>query len=145
MPSAVVQDGTDLRQRGPSAAERQATDVVSRAFDGDLVDVGTFLGAPASLGTKREVEAELDAMAQFIRRFYQMPADQVLKYVGAFSARLTELTVQLHRVEADDRQYTRVRTQQVQKWLDELDTQFKVASRLIEVQRIDLLHLRGGV
>ncbi len=44
----------------------------------------------------------------------------------------------LHRVEASDRQYTRVRTSQVEKWLADLDRQFRIASRLIEVQRQDL-------
>jgi formate-dependent nitrite reductase cytochrome c552 subunit len=96
------------------------------------------------LGTREEIQAELDDIAAACRQFHVQQPDQVMKQVAAYGARLTELTVLLHRVEALDRQYTRVRTQQVEKWLAELDRQFKVASRLVEVQRQDLALLGGA-
>jgi hypothetical protein len=95
------------------------------------------------LGSRDDIQAELDSIAAACRQFHMQQPDQVLKQVAAYGARLTELTVLLHRVEALDRQYTRVRTQQVEKWLAELDRQFKVASRLVEVQRQDLALLGG--
>jgi hypothetical protein len=55
------------------------------------------------------------------------------------------MAVLLHRKEGESRQWTRVRTQQVQRFLDELDRQWKTASRLIEVSRQDLQVLRGQV
>ena len=61
-----------------------------------------------------------------------------MREVAAYSARLTELAVLLHRVEGTDRQYTRIRTQQVERFLAELDRQYKIASRLVEIMRQDL-------
>lgn len=135
----VVQDGTALRRAPESPTGEQTTPVPGASFAPQpLVDVGSFLGEASKLGTKDEIQAELDAMAAFVRRFYMLPADQVLIYCGAFTARLTELAVLLSRHEAYDRQYTKVRTQQVQRWLDELENQMRIASRLIEVKRQDL-------
>jgi hypothetical protein len=61
-----------------------------------------------------------------------------MRETAGYSARLTELCVLLHRVEGSNRQYTRIRTQQVERFLAELDRQFKIASRLVEVLRQDL-------
>lgn len=111
-------------------------------------DVGSHwelapLAAPGHLGTREDIQNELNGIAASIRHFHVKPPDMVMRETAAYSARLTELTVLLHRVESTDRQYTRVRTQQVQRYLEELDRQFKVASRLLEAQRQDLELLRG--
>ena len=102
------------------------------------VDATTVLPAPGTLGDKTSIEAELDLIAAAIRGFHRKQPDQVMREVAAYSARLTELAVLLHRVEGSNRQYTRIRTQQVQRFLDELDRQFKIASRLVEILRQDL-------
>jgi len=96
------------------------------------------LGPVGHLGTRDDIQYELDRMAFAIRSFSLKQPDQVMREIAAYSARLTELEVLLHRVESLDRQYTRVRTMQVQKWLEELDRQFKIASRLVEVMRQDI-------
>lgn len=96
------------------------------------------LGAPGQLGTRSEIEKELDLIAAVIRSWYSQPPDKVMRECGACTARLSELEVLLHRVEAGNRQYTRIRTQQVDRFLAECDRQFKVASRLVEVQRQDI-------
>lgn len=101
------------------------------------------LGPAGHLGPKAEVEKELDLIIAAIRSFYAKPADMVLRECSAYTARLTELCVLLHRVEGLDRTYTRVRTQQVERFLMELDRQWKTASRLIEVQRQDIEVMRG--
>lgn len=95
------------------------------------------------LGSRAEVEKELDLIAAATRLFHMKPADMVMRECSAYTARLTEMCVLLHRVEGESRHWTRVRTQQVQRFLDELDRQWKTASRLIEVQRQDLTVLRG--
>jgi hypothetical protein len=100
------------------------------------------LPVPGHLGTKEEIQEELDGIARSIRTFHLKQPDQVMRESGAYSARLTELRVLLHRVESTDRQYTRVRTQQVERWLDEIDRQFKIASRLLEASRQDLELMR---
>lgn len=97
----------------------------------------------AGLGTRPQIQAELDDIAAAMRGFYLKPPDQVLRECSAYSARLSELYVLLHRVEGLDRQYTRLRTQQVEIYRDEMREQWKTASRLIEVQRQDLMLLGG--
>ena len=52
--------------------------------------------------------------------------------------------MQLQRVEGYDRQYKSLRTQQVQRLHDELERQFKIHSRMLEVRRQDL-SLMGGI
>ena len=94
------------------------------------------------LGTRPQIERELDGMALAIRAFALKQPDQIMRESAAYSARLTELCVLLTRVESLDRQYLKVRTQQVERYLAELDRQFKIASRLVEVMRQDLELMR---
>lgn len=118
------------------AAAQAPTDVAANVF---------MLMAPLrhTLGTRPEIEAELDGIAVAVRTFDRKQPDQVMRETAAYSARLTELCVQLHRVESRDRNYVRIRTQQVERWLTELDRQFKIASRLVEVMRQDLELMKG--
>lgn len=103
------------------------------------------LRAPGQLGSRQDIEDELDLVAAAIRCFHLKAPDQVMRECAAYSARLTEMCVLLHRVEGQSRQYTRIRTQQVEKFLAELDRQFKTASRLIEVSRQDIALMGGQV
>lgn len=111
-----------------------------------LVPPATLGGVPApgmaylanGLGSRADIERELDGIALAIRAFALKQPDQIMRETAAYSARLTELCVLLSRHEASDRQYLRVRTQQVERYLSELDRQFKIASRLVEVMRQDL-------
>jgi hypothetical protein len=129
MPEAVMSEGRNLRA--------VPEDEPSKPPPWQIAP----LGYAGHLGTRQEIEAELDNVALAMRMFHVKQPDQVMREVGAYTARLTELCVLLHRVESLDRQYTRVRTQQVERFLAELDRQFKIASRLIEVQRQDLAML----
>jgi len=106
----------------------------------DAVDA---LGPAGHLGDRAEIEKELDLIAAVIRTFHCKPADLVMRECSAYSARLTEMAVLLHRNESVSRQYTRVRTQQVERFLTELDRQWKTASRLIEVSRQDIALIGG--
>lgn len=93
-------------------------------------------------GSKKAVEDELDAIMLAVRMFHVKQPDQVLRECAAYTARLTEMVVMLHRTEGQDRTYMKLRTQQVEKFLAELERQQKTASRLIEVNRQDL-HASG--
>jgi hypothetical protein len=136
---AVAAEGEPL-----PLAENPATEVRTPVLVPPSAQPGLYI-APMGmgLGTRVQIETELDAMAADIRLFWSYEPDLVLRKCSAYTARLTELYVALNRVEALDRQYTRVRTQQVAIWLEELDRQFRTASRLIEVQRLDLQLLNG--
>lgn len=96
------------------------------------------LAAPGTLGSRDEVQEELDGIVGAIRQFHIKHPDQVLRECSAYGARLTELSVLLHRVESQDRQYQRLRTMQVQKIIEEIERQFRTASRLVEINRQDL-------
>lgn len=111
---------------------------VSTPVEYALLDPIAMLGRPNYLGTRQEIQTELDVIALAIRAFHRKQPDQAMREIAAFSARLTELAVLLHRVESTDRQYTRIRTQQVERFLAELDRQYKIQSRLVEVMRQDL-------
>ncbi len=141
MPTAVLSDATSLRPSPDpaTAPQPQPPTAVSGVW------MMAPLAAAGFLGTKEDVQHELDGIAMAVRAFHLKQPDQVMKEVAAYTARLTELVVLLHRVEALDRQYTRVRTAQVEKWLVELERQFKIASRLVEVNRQDLAVIGGQV
>jgi hypothetical protein len=108
-----------------------------------VVTAFTEILADEELGTKEEVEAELNAMMRAIRLFFELEPDAVMRIGAAYSARLTEIYVHLHRVEGRVREWRQVRTQQVIPILTELDRQFKRASRELEIRRQDLDQLRG--
>lgn len=100
------------------------------------------LARAGHLGSRKDIEDEIDEILRSVRTFHLKQPDQVMREGSAYSARLTELQVLLHRVESTDRQYTRVRTQQVERVLTEIERQFKTASRLLESSRQDLELLR---
>lgn len=131
MPQSQMEDATDFR---PPQNEGGDIPPVQQIF----MDPLDYLGPPGHLGTRSEIEKELDLIAAVIRTFHRLQSDQVLRLCSGYSARLTEMQVLLHRVESTDRQYTRIRTQQVERYLAELDRQWKTASRLVEVMRQDL-------
>lgn len=101
------------------------------------------LAAAGTLGSREQVEGELDGILLTIRDFWAQEPDQVMGHCASIGARLSELEVLLHRVETRDRQFKQIRTMQVQKISAEVDRQFRIASRLIEVRRQDIESLRG--
>jgi hypothetical protein len=129
MPTSTVEAGTNFEPD-----ERPATVLFLNPFDEPM----DALNDPGVLGDRQTIEKELDLIAAAIRVFWRKQPDQVLRECSAYSARLTELAVLLHRVEAGNRQYTRIRTQQVERFLAEIDRQWKTASRLVEVMRQDI-------
>lgn len=120
-----------------------STPVEPEVLQAMFYDPVEALGPAGHLGERPEIEKELDLIAAAIRRFHALPPDRVMRECAGYSARLTEMAVLLHRVEGSNRQYTRIRTQQVERFIAELDRQFKVASRLIEVARQDIDLMRG--
>lgn len=108
--------------------------------DGVITDLVPEVAQQLSWGalvSKQHVEDEIDLMLRTVRGFWDMEPDQVMRMASATSARCTELAVHLHRLEGR-REWKQVRTMQVDKLLTELDRQFKIASRLLEVRRQDI-------
>jgi len=90
-----------------------------------------------ALESREKVEEEIDLMLRTIRTFWEMEPDQVMRMSSAMSARCTELSVHLHRLEGR-REWRQIRTMQVDRLLTELDRQFRLSSRLVEIRRQDI-------
>lgn len=103
----------------------------------DLVPAVAEELASGTLVSKETVEDEIDVMLRTVREFWSLEPDQVMLMIAALSARATELSVHLHRLEGR-REWKQVRTMQVERVLSELDRQFKIASRMLEVRRQDI-------
>lgn len=106
-------------------------------------EVATQLSMGA-LVSREAVEDEIDLMLTTLRTFWRREPDERMRLVSAMSARATELTVHLHRLEGM-RQWRQIRTMQVDKVLAELDRQYKIASREVEVRRQDIAMVGGQV
>ncbi len=107
-------------------------------FVPDTIPERVSLTAAQRLGSRQQVEDELDELTEIIRKFWGEEPDFVMRSSSAISARLTELSILLHRAEVKDRQFKQVRTMQVDRLLSELDRQFKVHSRMVELRRQDI-------
>lgn len=147
MPRTVKTDASHLGAESAPERDDPADMRAATPVDAPMATVMPLghmatLRPTGALGTREQIQQELDSIAAACRMFYMKQPDQVMREISAYSARLTELAVLLHREEAYDRQYTRVRTQQVERWLVDLDRQFKIASRMVEVARQDLELLR---
>jgi len=134
-----------LFRRDVPAAEPDAPESEFQPIAGSTASTGIApLGA--GLGSRQDIQAELDAIAQSIRGFHLLPPDTVLRLCSAYGARLSELSVLLHRSEmAGNRNYVRIRTMQVGIFAEQIEFQFKVHSRLVELQRQDIAMLGGAV
>lgn len=108
--------------------------------DGLVPEVARELSWGA-LVSRATVEDEIDLMLRTIRTFWELEPDQVMRTTSALSARATEMSVHLHRLEGA-REWRQIRTMQVERVLAELDRQFKTASRLVEIRRQDLETLK---
>lgn len=81
---------------------------------------------------------ELAGIKAGIRTWFDKQPDQVIREASAYSARLTELWTELRLLESHDRQWTQLRTQQVQPVLDEIDRQYRFAQSRIAMARQDI-------
>ena len=103
--------------------------------------------APMSVGDpddRAAVLLELAGIKAAMRTWHAKQPDQILYEASAYSARLTELWTGLKLIEGHDRQWTQIRTQQVQPVIDEIDRQHGFAKSRIAMMRQDIdLMTRG--
>jgi hypothetical protein len=99
---------------------------------------------PTSVGDRASVLLELAGIKAAIRTWYDKQPDEVVREASAYSARLTEVWTELRLLEQYDRQYTQLRTMQVDPVLTEVDRQYKFAQSRIAMARQDLDLIRGG-
>lgn len=104
--------------------------------DNLIPDVAAELSWGALL-SREAVEDEIDTMLTHLRDFWSKEPDYRMKMITAMTARCTEMCIHLFRLEGK-REWRQIRTQQVERLLTELDRQFKIASREVEIRRQDL-------
>jgi hypothetical protein len=105
-------------------------------FIGDMVPEVAQSLSWGALISRQYVEDEIDLMFRAVRGFWDMFPDQVMRMCSAMSARASEIYVHLHRLEGR-REWKQIRTMQIDTLLSELDRQFRIHSRLVEVQKLE--------
>ena len=105
----------------------------------DLVPMVAAELARNELGSREKVEGEIDLMLRSMKEVWRMEPDQAMRLLSAISARATQLSVLLHRVEGSKfaAAWKQVRTQQIGQILSEVDRQFKMSSRNVTMRKLD--------
>lgn len=94
-----------------------------------------------TVGWLDRLRMEFDGYYARLRQFESLEPDQVMLEVSAVAARLTEVRAQLLRDHGQ--RATRLRLDEVDPLLEQLDFQFKIHSRLQSVRDLDF-RLSGG-
>lgn len=82
-----------------------------------------------------KIEEEMDSYLEKMKSFCNMPSNEVLQLLSGFSARATELKIQLNRSEkAASKRFVE---KQIDVFISECDRQFKVHSRIQAVQEFE--------
>lgn len=95
------------------------------------------------LGSIQTVRAEIDDVLADMKNFHRAEPDMVMSAVSAHGARLVEIIVQCQRIEVMRREWKPMR-EEADKVLNELKSQFQIASRLIAVRQMDFDMVRGA-
>lgn len=99
-----------------------------------------FLG----VGSIDSVRAEVDDAFADMKTFHNQEPDQVMRMCGGHSARLSEIRVQIQRIEVVARQWKPIREREVEPAIEELKNQYLIASRLHAVRELDWKMSGGG-
>lgn len=129
MPKAIVK-GTP--EEGYLAEDPVSPQLLA-ALAHDIAPMG--VGGPVS---RAGVLLELAGIKAALRTWFDKQPDQVIREASAYSARLTELWTDLRILEAHDREWTQLRTMQVQPVLDEIDRQYRFQTSRIAIMRQDI-------
>lgn len=96
------------------------------------------------IGSIESVRREIDDAFEDMKTFHNREPDEVMRMCGGHSARLSEIRVQIQRVEVYLRQWKPIRTAEIEPCLEELKNQFSIASRLQSVRELDWKMASGG-
>jgi hypothetical protein len=88
------------------------------------------------------VRAEVDDVLADMKVFFKFDPDAVMSAVSAHASRLTEIVVQIGRIEATHREWKQTR-EECDRVLGELTRQFTIASRLQAIREMDF-RVSGG-
>lgn len=103
-------------------------------------DVTTRAATPKKEGRKlsavERLREELDGYLEQMQTFPNLMPEEVFRLLSAWTARGTELRIQLNR--SDNQRSSSFRTKEIEPFLDECDRQFKFHSRIQASQEMDL-------
>lgn len=95
------------------------------------------------LGSVNSVRIEIDDALADMREFHRSEPDQVMQAVSAHAARLTEIVIQISRIEVQQRQWKPIR-EEAERVISALKDQFQIASRAMFVRELDFRMAGGG-
>lgn len=87
--------------------------------------------------------AELDVYYEALKAFAEQEPDMVLQQVAAFSGRLCEIRARLQRIGST--RANQFRTREVDPLMEQLDFQFRIASRQMSFREFEFKASGGGV
>lgn len=88
-------------------------------------------------GSIDTVRQEIDDAYADMKTFHNLEPDECMRLSGGHSARLSEIRVRIQRVEDYKREWKAVRTREIEPTLEELERQWRNASRLHSVRELD--------
>lgn len=86
---------------------------------------------------------EIDSFYGVIRQFNSYDSVEVMRNLSAMSARASEMRTRL--VRTDNRRAVTFRTKEIDPFLEEVDRQFKIHSRIVAIQQQEWEISRGGM
>lgn len=115
----------------------------------DLVEAGekAETAVPVNPGKKPPssgvewLREEMDGYLEQMKQFHHMPVDEVFRLLSGWTARATELRIQLNR--SDNQRASSFRTKEIEPFLEECERQFKFHSRIQATHELDLKMVRG--
>lgn len=128
-----------LRMESTAEAKQEVTPVKPQA---GLPVIANQTKDWAGIGSIQSVRKEIDDVLADMGDFYRAEPDMVMAAVSAHGARLVEIIVRIGRIETVAREWKPVR-EEAEKVLNELKSQFSIASRLTAIRQMDLT-LSGG-
>jgi hypothetical protein len=129
---AVISEHVDESLAPPSAQSPSSTPPLSSAHAGLNITA---------------LRAELDSYFEIVKSFRELNTDEVLLHIAGMSGRVAEIRTQLVRTErygatAGGQSF---RTKEIDPFLELLNLQFKIFSRLLSAQTLDYEMSKGGV
>lgn len=88
-------------------------------------------------GSIDSVRVEIDDAFADMKEFHNREPDECMRLAGGHSARLSELRVRIQRIEDFRREWKSIRTREIEPTLEELERQWRNASRLHSVRELD--------
>ena len=79
------------------------------------------------------LQQEIDGYYEIMKQFNQYEPAEIFLYIAAWSARASEIRSKIVRVES--RRAQAFRTRELDPFLDELDRQFRIHSRVVTIRQ----------